>query len=221
MELCNENLAKMLTNKIFTMTEIKEILNQLNNSFKIMIKNKIAHRDLKPQNILVKYKNENDKNDFIIKLSDYGEANRLTMTRKAFSSFHGTLSFMAPEILNEEPYDLKCDLWSLGLILYILYFRKHPFSMLLAGEALKNLFKTDFQKYLKKSKNEDFNKLIRKLLVKDPKERISWEEYFTHSFLTQNQILMTIKINKEHINKKILILNEICDNESSIWSRLG
>ena len=110
MELCNENLAKMLTNKIFTMSEIKEILNQLNNSFKIMNENKMAHRDLKPQNILVKYKNENDKNDFIIKLSDYGEANKLTMTRKAFNSFHGTLSFMAPEILNGEPYDLKSDL---------------------------------------------------------------------------------------------------------------
>ena len=121
---------------------------------------------------------------------------------------------MAPEILEGEPYGLKCDLWSLGLILYILYFRKHPFLLTITAEALKNLFKTDFQKDLKKSKNEDFDKLIRKLLVKDPKERISWEEYFNHSFLTQNQILMTLKINKEHINKKILILNEICDNDN-------
>ena len=70
MEYCDENLTNMIINKkrIFNFSEIKEILNQLNNSFKIMYENKLAHRDLKPENILVKYKNENDKNDFIIKL---------------------------------------------------------------------------------------------------------------------------------------------------------
>ena len=68
MELCDENLNTMIINKnqIFTISEIIEILNQLNNSFKIMYENKMAHRDLKPENILVKYKNENDKNNYII-----------------------------------------------------------------------------------------------------------------------------------------------------------
>ena len=52
MELCDENLNTMIINKnqIFTISEIIKILNQLNNSFKIMYKNKIAHRDLKPKN---------------------------------------------------------------------------------------------------------------------------------------------------------------------------
>ena len=91
-----------------------------------MHENKIAHRDLKPENILIKYKNENDKNNFIIKLSDYGVAQWLTMTRSVFSSKVGTQSYMAPEILMEDPYNFKCDLWSLGVIIYILYFREHP-----------------------------------------------------------------------------------------------
>ena len=54
MELCDENLNTMIINKNqnFTFSEIKEILNQLNNSFKIMNENKMAHRDLKPQNII-------------------------------------------------------------------------------------------------------------------------------------------------------------------------
>ena len=84
MELCDENLNTMIINKnqIFTISEIIEILNQLNNSFKIMYENKMAHRDLKPENILVKYKNENDKNNYIIKLSDYGEAKKLSMSKK-------------------------------------------------------------------------------------------------------------------------------------------
>ena len=78
----------------------------------------MAHRDLKPENILVKYKNENDKNNFIIKLSDYGEAKGLTMTKSAFSSKNiSTSYYMAPEILNGESYNLKCDLWSFGVII--------------------------------------------------------------------------------------------------------
>ena len=50
LELCDKNLNTMITNKNqnFTFSEIKEILNQLNNSFKIINKNKMDHRDLKP-----------------------------------------------------------------------------------------------------------------------------------------------------------------------------
>ena len=58
MELCDENLSKMIgkkENKKLTFDEIRNILHQLNNTFKIMVNKKIAHRDLKPQNILVKY----------------------------------------------------------------------------------------------------------------------------------------------------------------------
>jgi surface protein len=214
MEYCDENLTNMIINKkrIFNFSEIKEILNQLNNSFKIMYENKLAHRDLKPENILVKYKNENDKNDFIIKLSDYGEAKKLTMTRSAFSTKIGTPNYMAPEILLEETYDLKCDLWSLGVLIYILYFRELPYPMAKTDIALINHINKYGQKYFKKSKNEDFDDLINKLLIKDPNERISWEEYFKHPFLAQNQILISIKINEEDINKEILFINGKNDN---------
>ena len=74
-----------------------------------MHEKEMAHRDLKPENILIKYKNESDKNDFIVKLSDYGEAKRLTMTKNVFTSYVGTTSYMAPEILMGQTFDLKCD----------------------------------------------------------------------------------------------------------------
>ena len=85
MELCDENLAIMIGQRQkkpkFDFDEIKNILHQLNNSFRIFHKYKIAHRDLKPLNILVKYENKNDRNNYTIKLCDYGEAKRLTMTK--------------------------------------------------------------------------------------------------------------------------------------------
>ena len=70
MELCDENLSQLLLKKKngFNDKEIYEIMKQLNNAFKIMNEKKIVHRDLKLENILIKYEDENKKN-YIIKLS--------------------------------------------------------------------------------------------------------------------------------------------------------
>ena len=79
MELCDKNLSQLLKEKkekdkrYFNSEEIFKIMKQLNNTFKIMIENKIIHRDLKLENILIK--EENGKNK--IKLTDYGCSKRL------------------------------------------------------------------------------------------------------------------------------------------------
>ena len=69
MEKCDDNLYNHLANrkKPFNTEEIHEILKQLNNSFIIMVNNKILHRAIKPQNILLKYLNE-EKTKYIVKL---------------------------------------------------------------------------------------------------------------------------------------------------------
>ena len=211
MELCDENLDTMISNKRekkekFTFNEIKIILRQLNNSFRIMEKNKIAHRDLKPENILIKYRNENDKNKFIVKLCDYGGAKRLTITKNVFKTTVGTLPFMAPEIMEGQPFDLKCDLWSLGVIIYYLYFQKYPYPAAQTEFALINHIKNYGQELFLKSKNEEFDDLIHTLLIKAPQERITWEEYFNHPFV-RDKILITLKVNAKDINKEIFFLN--------------
>ena len=79
MELCDCNLLERLNNTSngLKVDEIKKILEQLNNTFKIMFKNKIIHRDIKLQNILLKYVNDQQK-DYIVKLTDYGINERMT-----------------------------------------------------------------------------------------------------------------------------------------------
>ena len=80
MELCDKNLSEVLKQRVknekkgFNIEEIYEIMNQLNNTFKIMKENNIIHRDLKLENILIKY---NDNNDYTIKLTGYGCSKRL------------------------------------------------------------------------------------------------------------------------------------------------
>ena len=115
MELYDNSLQKILDERKegFTCEQILNIMNQLNNTFKIMYKNKIIHRDIKLDNILIKY-NDNNNNEsiinFIVKLVDYGKSKQLKDTIN--TSFFGTFETMAPEILEgKENYDNKCDLW--------------------------------------------------------------------------------------------------------------
>ena len=79
MELCDDTLFHELakTKNGFNSKEIREILLQLNNVFRIMNENNIVHRDIKLQNILIKYLNK-EKTKFKVLLSDYGVSNQLS-----------------------------------------------------------------------------------------------------------------------------------------------
>ena len=141
MELCDNSLQKILNerNEGFTCEQIFDIMSQLNNTFKIMYKNKIIHRDIKLDNILIKYKDNNNNNDsninFIVKLTDYGISKQLKNTN---TTFLGTFETMAPEILEgKNHYDNKCDLWSIGIIIYQLYFKEYPYK----GETQVAIYK--------------------------------------------------------------------------------
>ena len=189
MELCDCDLAYILYKKIekeekFEINEILEILTQLNNTFKILVENNVIHRDLKLQNILLK-KNENGQN--IWKLIDYGVSRQLvTLSKKYYTSHVGTIPYMAPEILEGKPYNNKCDLWSLGIIIYYLYFQELPYKgeMIIGiSKNIKNLGK----KVLNKTDDSNLDDLIDKLLEVDPEKRISWKNYFEHKFFKSKE----------------------------------
>ena len=185
MELCDGNLTHYLDKKEhpFYSEEIYDFLSQLNNTLRIMYENKIAHRDLNLKNIL--YKREN--NQTIFKLSDYGAGKQLLKTLQTISQQIGTISFMAPEMLdnNKKATLDKCDLWSLGVIIYNLHFKRNPYIF---GDRNALLTKIrEGQKILKESNDYDLEKLIKKLLIEDPNNRLSWKDYFTHPFFNKNK----------------------------------
>ena len=198
MELCDSNLQHLLNErkkekkKKFNYKEIYDIMKQLNKTFRIMKEKKIIHRDLKLENILIKYIDK-EKKKYIIKLSDYGCSKRLQSLSRYCSTYSGTLAYMSPEILKGEKYNYKCDLWSIGIIIYRLIYGELPY-LGVNDMALINRIEELGNKMIKID-NEILNDLVKKLLEKEPKKRINWDEYFNHPFFETKSNKNTNAIN--------------------------
>ena len=181
-ELWDTTLEKHVINLggALTIKEIKEIFNKLNIGFREMSNNDIIHGDLSLKNILVKYK---DDDTIIPKISEYGK--KVIFNDKLGLMLSETY-YSAPELLNGEKYNYKIDLWSIGVILYRLYFGEFPYK----GKTQVAIYNQIISQppLKKKGKNDLFDDLISKLLRISPKQRLDWEEYFSHEFWTSKDI---------------------------------
>ena len=214
MELCDGNMMDLLTRKKnFKIEEIYDFLSQLNNTFKMMYENKICHRDLNLYNILIKYEDKK-KMKCIYKLAGFGVSKNYEIYSPRFSSHVGTINFMAPEIINEEKYGYECDMWSLGIIVYTLFFGESPYNAPTEIGILRKI-KSFGQKIFLKSGDNDFDKLIKELLVYEPRNRLVWNNYFNHSFFKKRQISNN-NIHNNIINYKNDTNNILNNNNSNI-----
>ena len=179
MELCDTDLICYLYERPnpFSVDEVRDTFAQLNNAFKKMSQHHILHRDLKLGNVLIKF-TDDSKTHFIPKLSDYGFSKELNNYNYAACTHLGTPATMAPEIMMNRPYDEKSDLWSVGVMMYQLYYREVPVEGNSENEILKKIQTCPF----KQPEDPNFRDLINKLLVIDPSKRLSWKEYFKHPF---------------------------------------
>ncbi len=193
MEYCNgKSLEDLLREKKrFTVNEIKDILTQLNEVFKIMNNKHIMHRDLKPENIFINYPNLENKDIYQVKLGDFGFSKQLNNSSEAATAI-GTPLYASPEILRNIitaqriPYNSKSDLWSLGVIIYELYFGELPFYP--TENTLNSLYNNIIihKKPLKKiQENAILQDLLDKIFEVDPQRRISWNDYFKHRFFDE------------------------------------
>jgi calcium-dependent protein kinase len=109
----------MINNRYCTEEEALQIIRQIIKGYKELILRKIVHRDLKPANILI--------NKGVIKIADFGIARIVDRENERLLSTHvGTMSYMAPQVIQKVNYSRKCDIWSLGVILYELLFSRRP-----------------------------------------------------------------------------------------------
>jgi serine/threonine protein kinase len=183
MELCDTDLLCYLYQrpKPFSSEEIKECFLQLNNAFKKMNENNIIHRDLKLGNVLIKFIDESKKK-FIPKLTDYGFSKELTMYNFNQNTHLGTPATMAPEVMmNIKCNSDKIDLWSIGVMMYQLYYREVPYDGNTEEEILR---KINANLPYKQPEDPKLRDLINRLLVVNVEKRISWIDYFNHPFFT-------------------------------------
>jgi len=143
--------------------------------------NGIVHRDLKPENLLLREPN----NIIDIKIADFG-LSKIVSQKVMMQTACGTPGYVAPEVLKAQGYDKEVDMWSIGVITYILLCGFPPFY----NEKLQLLFEQimkadyDFPEDYWSDVSKEAKDFIRKLLVVDPKKRMTGKEALKHPWLT-------------------------------------
>ncbi|XP_068172965.1 death-associated protein kinase 2a isoform X2 [Antennarius striatus] len=160
---------------------IKQILKGVN----YLHTRKIAHFDLKPENIMLL-----DKNVPLprIKLIDFGLAHKIEAGVE-FKNIFGTPEFVAPEIVNYEPLGLEADMWSIGVITYILLSGASPFLGETKQDTLKNIstINYEFDEEFFCHTSELAKIFISQLLEKDKKKRLTIHDALNHPWIKSNE----------------------------------
>ncbi|KAK9408972.1 death-associated protein kinase 3 [Crotalus adamanteus] len=164
-----------------TEEEATQFLKQILDGVHYLHSKHIAHFDLKPENIMLLDKNVPSPR---IKLIDFGIAHKIE-TGNEFKNIFGTPEFVAPEIVNYEPLGLEADMWSIGVITYILLSGASPFLGETKQETLTNISAVnyDFDEEYFSNTSELAKDFIRRLLVKDPKKRMTIEQSLEHPWI--------------------------------------
>lgn len=159
----------------------KRFMLQLARGLRAMRKAQLVHRDLKPQNLLL----TSDDLNAELKIADFGFARYIRESEGMADTVCGSPLYMAPEVLNYQKYDAKADLWSVGAILFEMLVGAVPFTGQNQVQLLRNIQKTEFKipMHIAQELSPECIALLRGLLHRDAKDRISFEEFFNHPFL--------------------------------------
>lgn len=156
----------------------------------------IIHRDLKPHNVFLTKKG-------VVKLGDFGVSKILASSVQKASTCIGTPYYISPEIINEEEYSYKTDIWSLGVCIYQLMALKVPFEggsvSMLALKIVKGKYEA-----LPKTYSKELRELVGKMLKVNVNERISIKEVLESDVVKQrmNVVMKEIGYGKELKNEK-------------------
>ena len=169
-----------------------EIIHKLCTAVYFLHQYGIVHRDLKPENILMMDQTDNAD----IRLVDFGLGKMLGPGEKCDEPF-GTFSYVAPEVLQEKPYDFKVDLFAIGIITYLLVAGFLPFD---DEDSEKEIARqtvydpTPFPKKIWDNISQEAKMFVDNLLSKDPEKRMNLQEVLQHKWL--------IKFCKKNENRK-------------------
>jgi len=177
LEYCEDNL----NNYLLENGELKENLKLFKNiiislakALKTLHDKGVMHRDIKPSNIFYI-----DDPPNIIKLGDFGCS---IFIKDNKSEPIGTIFYTAPEIIKNFEYDERCDLWSLGITLFRLYFGFLPYGENPNTNKINKVVYGKKKLIIKKTEIPTLDILFNRLLVINPKDRMTYDEFFKYVF---------------------------------------
>ncbi|XP_054846808.1 serine/threonine-protein kinase 17A [Eublepharis macularius] len=172
----------------FKEKDIKRLMRQILEGVSFLHHNNVVHLDLKPQNILLT--SESPLGD--VRIVDFG-LSRVMNNGEELREIMGTPEYVAPEVLSYDPISTATDMWSVGVLAYVMLTGVSPFL----GNSKQETFLNISQMNVNYS--EDFDLIsesavdfIKALLIKRPEERATAEECLLHSWLAQTDIPDTV-----------------------------
>ncbi|XP_025203950.1 uncharacterized protein LOC112600845 isoform X2 [Melanaphis sacchari] len=187
----------------FTLTEKDCILftKQICEGVDYMHKQNVVHLDLKPENIMCQ-----SRTSHYIKLIDFGLAQKI-IPGQPMRVLFGTPEFIPPEIIGYEPIGFESDMWSVGVICYVLLSGLSPFMGDNDSETFTNITKAefDFDDEAFDAVSQDAKDFISALLIKRKELRLTAKECLKHKWLAQQDMDMSCVILSTDKLKKFII----------------
>ncbi|GAV01624.1 hypothetical protein RvY_12309-2 [Ramazzottius varieornatus] len=188
MEYCNGgDLSEFLQAGTLTEDTIRHFARQLAAAIQALKAKGIVHRDLKPQNILLccekKEVKRTEPDKIQLKIADFGFA-RFLQDGVMAATLCGSPMYMAPEVIMSQHYCAKADLWSLGTILFQCFVGEAPFQAS-NPQQLKQFYERnqDLRPTIPNRTSPEFRDLLMRLLRRNPRDRIEFDDFFSHPFL--------------------------------------
>uniref|UniRef100_A0A8C6RIA7 Serine/threonine-protein kinase 33 n=1 Tax=Nannospalax galili TaxID=1026970 RepID=A0A8C6RIA7_NANGA len=194
MELCEDGELKAVLDKKghFSENETRLIIQSLASAIAYLHNKDIVHRDLKLENIMVKssFIDDNGEMNLNIKVSDFGLAVKKHGSRSEgmMQTTCGTPIYMAPEVINAHDYSQQCDIWSIGVMMYLLLCGEPPFMANSEEKLFEQIRKGElrFEDAIWGSVSDSAKNVLRQLIKVDPAHRITAKELLDNHWLTGN-----------------------------------
>jgi len=198
-----ELFSRIQEKQAFNEREAAELMKDICLAVKFLHDMNIAHRDLKPENLLYSTKDQYG----LLKLTDFGFAKE-THLQNTLQTPCYTPYYVAPEVLGPERYDKSCDIWSLGVIMYILlcgfppFYSNHGLAISPGMKQRIRIGKYEFPDPEWTKVSKDAKDLIKGMLKTNPQERLAIDDVIRNKWIAQYTAvpetpLLTSKVLKE------------------------
>ncbi|KAL6132508.1 hypothetical protein ACLB2K_064750 [Fragaria x ananassa] len=179
LDLCSpETLYDKIAHRTLSVSEAAGIMKQLLAAVSHCHRMGVVHRDLKPENVLFDSRN-------VLKLADFGSAEWFSGEGECMEGVVGTPYYVAPEVLMGRVYNEKVDVWSAGVMLYIMLGGIPPFY----GETATEIFEAVLRGNLRfppkvfRGVSPAAKDLLRKMMCRDVSRRLSAEQALRHPWI--------------------------------------